>query len=381
MDRLAPGDFVPDFRAESTINPAYHFDTLGGHRVLLLFVVSGATEPGRWMCEALQSSREWLRQQGVLPFVVTADPRDRDGRLAEIAQLATIFWDCDRAVHKLYGMTVDQPGAAAPPAYRAGGFLIRENLRLHAYLSAAPIQQFVESLTDAVATLPPRTPAEPVGGHAPVLQVPDVLDRSFCRRLIDFYEAKGGKVSGFMRDVGGTTRGLLDASTKRRFDCYIDDSVLQQQIRTALQRRVLPEIQKAFWVRMTRVERYLIGCYDETDQGFFRAHRDNVSKGTAHRQFAVSLNLNSEEYEGGALRFPEYGRRLYKPETGSAVVFSCALLHEAMPVTTGRRFVLLPFLYDERHAVLRAQNKQYLDTGPLTPVEHLGHDQGRTAAR
>src|SRR3546814_2237622 len=47
-----------------------------------------------------------------------------------------------------------------------------------------------------------------------------------------------------------------------------------------------------------------------------------------HRAFAVSLNLNSEEYEDGQLTFPEYGSAMYTPETGAAVVFSCSLLNE-----------------------------------------------------
>ena len=47
----------------------------------------------------------------------------------------------------------------------------------------------------------------------------------------------------------------------------------------------------------------------------------------------MTLNLNTGGYEGGALWFPEFGRQLYAPEAGGAVVFSCSLLHEALPVT------------------------------------------------
>jgi hypothetical protein len=32
----------------------------------------------------------------------------------------------------------------------------------------------------------------------------------------------------------------------------------------------------------------------------FRAHRDNTTKGTEHRRFTVSINLNAE-FEGGGL--------------------------------------------------------------------------------
>ncbi len=66
----------------------------------------------------------------------------------------------------------------------------------------------------------------------------------------------------------------------------------------------------------------------------------------AFRQFAVSLNLNTGEYEGGDLEFPEFDNDLYSPPAGGAVVFSASLLHAAKPVTRGKRYVLLTFLHD-----------------------------------
>ena len=79
--------------------------------------------------------------------------------------------------------------------------------------------------------------------------------------------------------------------------------------------------------------------------GRFGRHRDNTSSYTAHRQFALSLNLNpDEEYAGGELRFPEFGRELYRPVAGGALVFSSSLLHEVVPLTRGRRFGVFTFL-------------------------------------
>ena len=40
----------------------------------------------------------------------------------------------------------------------------------------------------------------------------------------------------------------------------------------------------------------------------------------------MSVNLN-DDYEGGAVRFPEFGGGLYRPPAGGALVFSCSLLH------------------------------------------------------
>ncbi len=108
----------------------------------------------------------------------------------------------------------------------------------------------------------------------------------------------------------------------------------------------MPEIQKAFAYKANRFEGFKIGCYTGDDAGFFAAHRDNLSPATAHRAFALSLNLNApEHYDGGGLRFPEYGPDLYRPRRGEALVFSGSHLHEVQPVTRGSRFVLLSFLF------------------------------------
>jgi predicted 2-oxoglutarate/Fe(II)-dependent dioxygenase YbiX len=104
-----------------------------------------------------------------------------------------------------------------------------------------------------------------------------------------------------------------------------------------------------------------VARYDANEGGFFRPHRDNTTSATLHRKFAVTINLNAENYEGGDLRFPEFGMRTYSAPTGGAVVFSCSLLHEATPVTCGERYAFLPFLYDDEGAKVRAANNHLLD--------------------
>jgi predicted 2-oxoglutarate/Fe(II)-dependent dioxygenase YbiX len=110
-----------------------------------------------------------------------------------------------------------------------------------------------------------------------------------------------------------------------------------------------------------------VACYSAEEGGHFRAHRDNTTKGTAHRRFAVSLHLNTGEYDGGYLCFPEFGPQVYIAPVGGAVVFSCSLLHEALPVTSGRRFMFLPFLYDEEAARIREQNLGFIGPAAANP--------------
>ena len=135
---------------------------------------------------------------------------------------------------------------------------------------------------------------------------------------------------------------------------------LQVAIRARISRRLVPEIAKAFQFKVTRLERYLVACYSAEEGGHFSAHRDNTTKGTAHRRFAVTFNLNAEEFEGGDLTFPEFGRNAYRAPTGGAVVFSCSLLHQALPVTKGERYAFLPFLYDDAAAKIRDENLKFV---------------------
>jgi predicted 2-oxoglutarate/Fe(II)-dependent dioxygenase YbiX len=166
-----------------------------------------------------------------------------------------------------------------------------------------------------------------------------------------------------MREVDGRTVGVQDPSFKVRRDHLIEDEALQAALRARISRRLVPEIMKAFQFRVTRLERYLVASYSAEEGGHFSAHRDNTTKGTAHRRFAVTINLNAEEFEGGDLTFPEFGRTTYRAPTGGAVVFSCSLLHQALPVTKGERFAFLPFLYDDAAAKIREENLKFLGAG------------------
>ncbi len=156
---------------------------------------------------------------------------------------------------------------------------------------------------------------------------------------------------------------------KRRRDAIIQDEDLRLDLRSRIERRLLPEIKKAFQFEATRIERYIVACYDAADGGYFKPHRDNTTSATAHRRFAVSINLNAEEFEGGDLRFPEFGRRTYRPPTGGAVVFSCSLLHEATPVTRGTRYATLPFLFDEAGEAVRQANAHTLAPADAAQAE------------
>ncbi|HEY2870869.1 MAG TPA: 2OG-Fe(II) oxygenase [Reyranella sp.] len=181
--------------------------------------------------------------------------------------------------------------------------------------------------------------------HAPVLTIDRAIDGELCAALIEHWH-KGDKLADGVASAAGASQAGAD--TKRRRDVPVDDKRLFGALRNGLVRRVVPAILRAFQTRIVQIELPRVGCYDSESGGWFRRHRDNTTPFTAHRQLALSLNLNpADEYEGGELRFPEFGRQLYKPAAGGALVFSCSLLHEVSPMRHGRRFGLFTFLHDE----------------------------------
>jgi predicted 2-oxoglutarate/Fe(II)-dependent dioxygenase YbiX len=346
-----PGEPVPGFHARAEGNPRFAFDTVAGRWVMVL-IPGSLGQPG--LAERLEgliaphAARFDVTNAALI--VIGTDPEDeRTGRVRD-GPGRRVLWDDDGAARKALR------AAGEDGATRTGWLLLDPMLRV---VGIWPLEAGAAAMA-AFAALPP--PAEHAGVplHAPVLIVPRVFEPAFCRQLIALYDAQGGGESGFMRDVNGKTIGVNDPSHKRRKDALIESPALQAQFRARLTARLVPEILRAFQFHATRIERYIVACYDSADQGFFRAHRDNTTRGTAHRRFAVTINLNTGEYEGGDLRFPEFGPQTYRAPVGGAVVFSCSLLHEALPVTAGRRYATLPFLYDDAAAAIRAQNAQFL---------------------
>jgi peroxiredoxin/predicted 2-oxoglutarate/Fe(II)-dependent dioxygenase YbiX len=188
----------------------------------------------------------------------------------------------------------------------------------------------------------PRDEPREVGPHAPVLLVPGVFGPELCQRLIRSYDETERPLAPTVSGQRGQMENVANPDLKIRRDHFVSDPTLKAEVQALFAKRVIPEMMKVFDYKATRCEQMRIGCYDARDSGFFRPHRDNVDP-SGGRRFAMSVNLNAGEYDGGYLRFPEYGEQLYRPATGDGLIFSSLLLHEATPVTAGRRFVLVTF--------------------------------------
>lgn len=338
MTSLQPGDFAPDFACASSINPEFSFNTAGGHRIVLCFIDGLGGSDGAALLPAFTRLVQRFRARSAHVLLVSANPADANKEVVRRLNAMSLvaFWDSDRNVARRFGVE----------GWR-GSLVFDANMR---FVAAVPLDDASGHLDAALAVIE-SMPAAPVPrtiqGQAPVLIVPGVFDGDLCRRLIDYFEITGGRPSGFMDEKAGRTFTVRDHRVKSRIDSTVKDETLRGEIVRHLLERIRPEVRKAFASDFTRIERYIVARYDAETNGHFSAHRDNTTTGTAHRKFAVTINLNAEAYEGGDLRFPEYGRDTYRAPTGGAVVFACGLMHEALPVTAGRRYAFLPFLYDE----------------------------------
>src|SRR3984957_8332715 len=108
---------------------------------------------------------------------------------------------------------------------------------------------------------------------------------------------------------------MVDHRLKRRSDLTVAHPQLREAIRSQIVRRLLPAIGQFFQFQATRMDRTIVACYDSAVGGHFYRHRDNVNIGA---------------------------------------------LHQVTPVTSGRRYAFLAFLYGEADAALREANNAKL---------------------
>ena len=362
---LTPGDPAPAFIQRSAGNPRYTFSSAAGRYLVLCFYGTLADPHAQAALAAVQQRTDLFDDDRACFFGVSVDPQDEStGRAANRIPGYRHFWDFDLLASRLYGVAAKEADPSKGQVTLSRQWVVIDpTMRV---IATVPFESDRSDIAQTLAlldTLPPPARHAGVELMAPVLFLPRVFEPEFCQHLIGLYETAGGQESGFMREVDGRTVAITDPGFKRRRDYDIADQEVISAVQARFLRRVVPEIHKVHQFSVTRMERYIVSCYSAEEGGHFSAHRDNTTKGTAHRRFAVSINLN-DDFEGGEVSFPEYGPRGFKAPAGGAVVFSCSLLHRVSVVTKGRRFAFLPFLYDDAAARIREENARYVgETG------------------
>lgn len=350
------GALAPLFHAACGSNPRFAFGSTAGRYVLLAFTGSHSHPAAQKAIAKIKQSKAF-DDEHACAFAVWADGHTGKSDLSR-PRLPGLrhFDDPTGEVFALYRL-----GKATHTAQemRIVPYVVAFDPMLRV-LKSAPLEE-IDSVIALIEDQPPTNAHANVDIHAPVLVIPRVFEEDFCDELMAYYQQQGAQYSGVMSEKDGKTVYVENPSFKVRFDCQIASEDLRTRARQRIERRLAPMLHRALNFQATRMERYIVACYTKEKGGFFLPHRDNTTKGTAHRAFAVTVNLNTGDYDGGGLRFPEFSDKVFVAPRGGAVVFGCCLLHEALPVTAGNRYAFLPFLYDDAGAKLRASNSEFLD--------------------
>jgi peroxiredoxin len=336
---LSVGDIAPD-----CVLPALdgsivdlHSDAIAGNPIALIFcpqftpAVSEALAGYRSRLQAMEAA-------GARLFAVTLE---KTKTAAEQGIPFPVLRDSKGEIFRVFNAgTRDQPTT----------IILRPNYHVAAIVKSSPAAQPGDALVVVERLAAERRPVL-MALHPPVLIVPEVFTHEECRRLLEIYRTRGNifMPPGPGIDYNGKDYKMRipEHGRQDRIDHWIVEDDTKKFIYSRLERRLFPEITKAFHYSITAYERMRIGCYQGERGGKLHGDRDNVEP-TPYRRFAMSMNLNAEEFCGGELRFPEFGDQRYRPENGAAFVFSSSLLHEALHVTSGRRLVLLAFLFGDR---------------------------------
>jgi peroxiredoxin len=341
---LSVGDVLPAIRLISHDGKPFALDSddVAGNYLLLLVLDGPTTTAPRALLDRYKQVVADVAAAGCKIFAITPLKSQDNAALARDLELPfPLLSDPDRAVFALFGAA----GGSSPVTV-----VVRPNRHIMALLSGSD----TEEPDDALAII--RSDADNrrsrlTERHPPVLVVPDVLSPKDCEHLITVFTLQGNvwvePGHGTQSMTSDYKMRIPDYGRRDRVDHWVINQATTRFIVERLSARLFPEIEKAFQYRVTRFERFRIGCYEGERGGEAHGHRDNTTAMVAHRRFACSINLNTEGFEGGELRFPEYGGHLYRPETGAAIAFSSSLLHEPLHVTAGRRYVLLAFLFGE----------------------------------
>jgi len=341
---LRPGDRLPDFFLPGLDGKLRKFIwSFTGEPVALIALDDLKTvdaEPFAALIAACTAA-------SVVPVVVCANPVATAGAVwAKLAGADGPLLLCD-GERKFLPALLTQGGVGfGASVLRNRVIVLDANQRVAGTFDTRPLPAAAEGMAELADSVRSNGGAGQVIATpaAPVLVLPRVFEPEFCTQVIRLWEKGDHQDSGVSSRYGNV--GVLEL--KRTEDYMVNEPMMQKAISDRLAYRIGPELTKVFaFDRQFTFDAHVVLSYSADGQHFFGAHRDNGAPTTADRAFAVSLNLN-DDFEGGELVFPEYAAVKVSPPAGAAAVFSCSVLHRALPVTRGRRFVLTTFFRQKK---------------------------------
>jgi hypothetical protein len=306
---LLPGDRVPEFvlpDAETRLHNFY--DRVRGRPAVLVLAANTARQEQWDEIKGYADIALVLDSAGVDLFIVTNDGVESMAMVSKAIPAPAIWLADIKGVVNLAlrtGGKLDKSGLIS--------LFLDSNQRVIAIKGAEP--GHAPWALGVLRGLSAEVPLA-LGTVAPVLILPRVLDEEACRRLL-------------------SQEGLSITPAP------IANPAEAEALSRLLLRRIGPEVDRVFSFDDFRFESLALRQEDAAaGSSALDRRRDNSDPETTGRSFALILDLEAGAYEGGGLRFPEYGPHIYRPAAGAALVHAGGILRELLPVTSGRRSLL-----------------------------------------
>jgi len=344
---LEAGDFLPMFEVHDTDKRLRLMENHAGAYCLLVYLPLLRPELAAQVYHEILAQLTKVGLGDARITVLCDDSLERVNKFREMFKVQpALCMDSDRRIARSLGLM--KQGGHVP----FGGFVIDRNLKItHVHVQEEPTSLAGLLVHDYAMELlrsnEVQGQVKTVRSMAPALVVSQVFTPEFCAKCIRAFQT-GETFDG---TVGAKEKKEYRADVKVRTDFIVRGDLLDE-IDDKFSRSFFPEIKKVFGFEVTHREIYKIGLYKGEKGGFFKAHRDNFDYPMGYRRVASTIHLN-DDYEGGGVRFPEYGDDVYRPTTGSAIAFSASTKHEALPVTKGERFILVAFVHGDEDEAYR----------------------------
>jgi len=338
---LRPGDRVPDFALPGLDGKLRKFLwSFTGDPVALLAVDDLANLDAAQLGPLLLACKASCVTPVVVAGNAVAAAAAPWAKLGGSAETPLLLCDADKKFLPAL-LSAGGIGLGSAGGLRMRVIVLDPNQRVAATFDSRALPAAAEAMAATAASVRADGGADQVVSTpmAPVLVLPRVFEPDFCAQVIRLWHKGDHQDSGVSSRYGNVNVSHL----KQTEDYTVVEPMMQKAISDRLAWRIGPELIKVFaFDREFAFDSHVVLSYSAEGRHFFGAHRDNGAPTTADRAFAVSLNLN-DDFSGGELVFPEYAGVKVSPPAGAAAVFSCSLLHRALPVTRGRRFVLTTF--------------------------------------
>ena len=359
---LVAGDCVPFFALPDHDGSPRQIHPYGGRPTLLLALPRQNDLLVARLLRAEEARRKEVvgaRLQRI--YLLRGTPEEAAALRRRLGLSWTVWADADGATSRTLGVDARQEDGVTAA-------LLTPNLRvLSIHTRQDPVALWNGVLLDLLRIRPGAPPAV-LPLHAPVLMMPDALDRPLCSKLARYWESGDG-YEGFVGGAGGAKRVAPEKKVRRDVD--VRDADLRATLDHRLARTAYRELRKVTGFEVTHRERYKIVGYRGSDGGHYVPHRDTYFP-LGHRRYSLSVAL-TDDFDGGGLYFPEYTQDVYRLVPGMAVMFPGTLMHGVEPVARGLRLMLVAFLYDEAGARVKTRHEQAAGMSPT------GHANRMTA--